>query len=259
MNTRTHRFGRTGGDYRSTRGGVIVEGAAMLTVMVPVLVLLILCLINTYFVTSYNLKLQAIAASGAREVMANRWWLGMTRTDYSNAAEQNTSYHIDEQLRAIGLKLKGHPTYTYTLPGQVKLRRKAITVVRVDFEVDGLKIAKGGFMVPGMSLHATGVSSDSEHAVTRNGQAFIAFRDPETQFGVGIRVPIYNATNGHGQPAQQHLLRMGRSAGTYPVAYLRVEVPHAGHITRVEDITDAANNVTTTETGRQFAWPDRAY
>ncbi len=215
----------------------MVEGSAMLVVMVPIVVLLILCLLNTYFVTTYNLQVQAIAAGAARQVMSDKWWLGMTRTDYSVAAEANAADTIREKLAVLGLKLKGEPRFTYSDPRFAMLRKKDITIVRVEFDVDGVKIAKGSFFVPGLTLHGCGVSSDAEHCVTRHGQALLQFRDPQNGWGVGIRVPAYNATIGRSTPAHPDWLRCGKSSGDYPVAYLRVKCPTTGStLNRSEDV-----------------------
>src|SRR4051812_22173293 len=91
---------------RRTRGQAIAESAAIMVVMVPVVALLVLLLLNTYFVATYNIKLQSIALNGARLVFADQWWLGMTRTDYSKAAEDNARQAINGQLAILGLTCK---------------------------------------------------------------------------------------------------------------------------------------------------------
>lgn len=238
---------------RSERGQGIAEGAACMVVMVPVVGLLILLLLNTYFVATYNIKLQSIALNGARLVTSDEWWLGMTRTDYSQAAEDNARQAINGQLAILGLSCKTPPVFTYT--EGVALRKKKITVVRVDFDVTP-KLVRGFFFPSVLTLHASGVSSNANHAVTRHGQIFLEAIDPVTHSGIGIRIPAYNATVGMNTPANPVWLRAGRSAGKFPVAYLQVKASSEGStLNRMEDDSDD-NGKVTTESTPTMDWPN---
>jgi hypothetical protein len=229
---------------RQAHGQALTEGAAMLVVMVPIVALLILFLLNTYFVTTYNLKVQAIAFRAARQLSADKWWLGMQRTDYSKAAEDNARETINAELGLLGLRCKSPAVFAYR--SGVMLRKKDTTIVRVDFDVDGLKAVKGFFFTPGMTLHASGISSDAEHAVTRHGQVLLQAVDPVSGQGIGIRIPAYNATVGNSKFAHPTWLRAGRSAGTYPVAYLRVKAKMEGClINKKQDFATPDGNVVT--------------
>lgn len=251
--TKFQRQARTTRRVRSSYGQALAEGAAIMVIMVPLVALLILFLINSYFISTHNIKIQSIASSAARMAVSEKWWLGMTRTDYSTAGEDNARQAIYSQLGFLGLTCKAPPVFTYK--HDVMLRLKNITVVRVDFDVTP-KLAKGFFFPSFLTLHASGVSSDAEHAVTRHGQIFLEAIDPATGQGIGIRVPAYNATVGMNTSAHPLWLRAGRSAGKFPVAYLQIQANTDGSvINRQKDFTDEEGNVTN-EVTVPTPWPD---
>lgn len=224
----------------------------MLVIMVPLVALLIIFLLNVYYLSTFNIKIQSVAQVGASMAVADKWWLGMTRTDFSVAAEQNARDAIYGQLAVLGLTCKAPPVFTYNR--DVMLRKKETTIVRVDFDVQP-KLGPGVFFPSWVTLHARGVSSDAEHAVTRHGQIFFEAIDPVTRQGVGIRIPAYNATVGRETPAHPQWLHAGRSAGKYPVAYLRIQGNTDGsHFVRQQDMSDDNFNCTTLVTDGG-AWP----
>lgn len=253
MNSQTKRQQRhQQHSARGCRGAAIAEGAAILVIMVPLVAFLIVFLLDVYYLSTFNIKIQSVAQSGARMAVADKWWLGMTRTDFSVAAEQNARDAIYGQLAVLGLTCKAPPVFTYNRG--VMLRKKDTTIVRVDFDVQP-KLGHGVLFPSWVTLHARGVSSDAEHAVTKHGQIFFEAIDPNSHQGVGIRIPAYNATVGRETPAHPLWLHAGRSAGKYPVAYLRIQGNTDGStFIRQQDVADENFNCTTLVTPAG-AWP----
>jgi hypothetical protein len=239
---------------RSTKGQALVEGASMLVVMTIVIALLLLGLLNTYILGAYNLKMQPIAASAARRVAACKWWLGMIRPEYNQReAEIDAEQALNGELKSVGLPEANNVKFSYST---VMLRKKLTTIVRVDFDVNKVKIAQGLFFPSFITLHASGVSSDAEHAVTRHGQATIHAQDPSDPASQrAIRVPVYNATVGLNRAAHPRWLRADRGTGTYPVAYLRLDCDSEGSRINKQGTNPATNR---TEVTDEAIW-DQAY
>lgn len=221
---------------RPRTGQAIAEGAAIFVVMAMVAAFLLFCLINTYLICAYNMRLQTVAAEGARRIVAQKWWLGMQRPEYNlEQAKRDAERTVNLELKAMGLPQASNFSYKSST---VFLRKKLTTVLRMDFDVSGLKIAQGLFFPPFLTLHASGVSSDAEHAVTRHGQGFIVV---ENSAGIqrGIRMPIYNATIGQNTAAHDRWLKASDEAiGDYPSAYLRVQCDSDGYINKQQDNKD---------------------
>jgi hypothetical protein len=236
---------------RASRGQAIVEGTAMLVVLTSVVAVLIACIVSTYVIGMYNLRLQAIAADGARQVAAYKWWLGMERPEYDQAAaEHDAQEAINGQLQALGMPLGSNWKFAYS---QVLLRKKETTVVRLDFDVRGVRIGPGLFFPGLLTLHASGVSSDAEHAVTRHGQVTFHAEDPgNPNRQRAVRIPVYNATIGDSTPAHPEWLRAGPSAvGDYPTAYIRLECKTNGSALNKQQLNAMGNAAEITD---RYPW-----
>lgn len=224
---------------RSNKGQVIVESAAMFAVLITAVVLLILLAINTYVVGSYNVRLQAAASNAARNIVAQKWWMGMERPEYNEAdATADALNTLNLELEAMGLPhAEGFkPTFTR----EIMLREKAITLVRVDFNVT--LGGKSGCILPtSVPLHISSISSDAEYAVTTHGRALILC-GPKGGPQTGIRVPVYNATIGKQTPAHPTMLVAGNTPGESPTAHLVLYCNSAG--STIQKHKDIAQNVT---------------
>ena len=221
----------------------------MLSVMTMVLALLFLLILNTYFISENNVKLQFAASHAARRISNAKWWLGMERPDYNaRLAEKDAKQALDNELHALGLSSASNFTASYS---NVMLRRKKITIVRIDFDVDGLQLCRGLCFDGASTLHGNGIASDADHAVTPHGRALILADDPSTGARHGIRVPVYNATNGDSTAAHPTYLRAGVSAGKYPVANLTVQCNTAG--SKIARFMDLGPNQTV-QTTRNYVW-----
>lgn len=219
----------------------------MIAAMTLLVMLLLFGLLQTYYLGNYNLKLQYAASTAARRVCANKWWLGVERPDWEAdqpQAEAAATQAINAELAGMGLSKVSKVTFTYS---NSLLRRKEITLARVEFDVDVLKMPRAGFLPGKITLHAIGVSSDAEHAITKHGQAFMHVTDPNTKMERGIRIPAYNATVGEETPAHPTWLNAGKAVPNYPLAYLQLKCK-----------TDGSELTKQKEVGNQAQITDRA-
>lgn len=191
---------------------------------------LLLVLLNTAAIANNSSKIQGIASEAAGLIAAKKWFLGMERKEWNKEqARKEAEESVTKSLAAIGLPPPSKFDVKF-MNGTV--RNTSIVVTRVSFDVSGLQIVSGGILgnvVP--SLHISGTATDSEHAVTKHAMALILAVDPSNpRIRRGIRVPIYNATNGQGQPLNGSVLKAGRSAGSFPEAMLNLNCPQSSHI-----------------------------
>lgn len=215
---------------RTDRGQALVEGTVMLGVMIVFVVLLLLVLINTYQLSNYNYRLQAIATEAARKVSADKWWLGMERPEYNYTQSCREAEEIaKEELVKNGLVSQSADISPFTWSTSfAQLRGKRVTIVKVAFNLNKAKIISGGFFPSAVKLQASGIASDAEHAVTKHGVALI-HADDGAGNQTAIRVPVYNATIGNNTPAHSGWMNAGDAAvGDAPHAYLRMECSSAG-------------------------------
>ena len=171
----------------------------------------------------------------------------MQRPEYNERlAEQDAEQALNTELKALGLNTASNFRVAYTR--NVMLREKQITIARVDFDMENLQNAKGAIFLPGFRLHACGVASDAEHAVTRHGQALLLVKDPNDpnlNNQRGIRVPVYNATIGLSTPAHPSWLVAGPSIGPTPTAHLVLNCSSAG--SKIQKAKQVGNNTVITQ------------
>lgn len=215
---------------RSQRGQLIIGGTAMMVLMSMIFFGLLLVLLNTAAISNNSSKLQGIASEAAGLIAAKKWFLGMERKEWDQVkAESEAQESVTKSLAAIGLPPPSQFRVKF-IRGTV--RDTQVVVTKVSFNVSGLQIVSGGILgnvVP--SIHISGLATDSEHAVTKHAMALILAVDPSNpRIRRGIRVPIYNATNGQGQPLNGTVLKAGRSAGSFPEAMLNLNCPQSSII-----------------------------
>jgi hypothetical protein len=244
--------------FRSAQAQAILEGACILPILILFSVLLCFLLLNTSIVGSYNYRLNAIATEGARQYCAGRWWAGMERfqgTDEESnfdeeGAKNDVKTLIAEEVKAMG--------YADAVVSNLQLTpRKALfdgqdyTIMAVSFDVSGLPVFSGGFFPSKISLHASGIASDAEHATAKHGQALIHVVDPEDSTKQrGVRVPVLNATIGNNLPADPSQtdawLKAGQTLGTPPIVTMNIYCENFGLLSMQG--TDKEGNTIETKT-----------
>lgn len=228
---KANKPGKSKQSVRSQKGQSLVGGTVMMVMMSTLVVGMVLLLLNMATLANDNQQLQGIACEAARQVAAQKWWLGMERTEWKDnqiAAEAQAKEAIDAEFSAMGLPATSKVNFAYRKP---RTGGGVLTVVEVSFDVSGIKVSSGGLFPSVVWLHITGVSSDSEHATAKHAMALILIEDPsDPRIQRGIRVPIYNATVGHNEAAAP-AFKVGTSVGNFPNAYLNVQCRNDGNVT----------------------------
>jgi hypothetical protein len=223
---------------RTAKGQAIVEGTVMLAVLIGFVAVILFLLANTSLMSSYNYRINAVAAEGARQYVAGMWWLGMKRPFFqTDLAKVDVDKLAKAEIAQMGLlnaevvgdvKVKTH---------RQKVKDKEITIVQVDFDVKGLEILTAGIFPKEVTMHASGIATDAEYAVEKHGMALLhtSYPDPlnpQVNIERAIRVPVYNATVGYNTPASNdpRWLRAGDSIGHYPVVELTLYCPSSGNL-----------------------------
>lgn len=205
---------------RPARGAAIVGGVALMTVISALGAGLIFILANMSALSSEHQQLQSIGQEAARQIAASKYWLGMERPEYVASDEEfKAKQSVNAELSALGLPPCRGWKVSYN---RAFVRDIETSVVCVDFDVLGIKIATGSAVPEFVSLHVSAVSSDSEHASRRHGSALMLFVDEDgTQRG--IRVPIYNSSNGNNESVDSDLIKAGPSVGNFPNAFFKLK------------------------------------
>jgi hypothetical protein len=234
---------------RKNHGHTIVEGAAMIPLLVFFSIALAFFVLNAGIVGTYNYRLNAIASEAARQMNAGRWWLGMERTGFKvEEAKNDVRRLLVAEVNAMGWEGASlHPDDIEITTEQKMAGDRPLNIVRVTFRVDGLRIQSAGVFPQTISLSAAGISSDAEYHVPRHAMAVLHVVDPRTGATQrAIRVPIYNATIGNDTPAHPKHLHAGPSIGTFPVVTMNIYAKTTGRLllyktdrtraTKVEDL-----------------------
>ncbi len=222
---------------RKASGSALIGGIAMMTMLTLLVVGMLLLVVNTGVLGNSNNRLQSIASDAARQIGSKRWWLGMERKEWVSdqsfqaQAKEEAELAVTAALAELGLPPPSNFKVAYKA-GTV--RSVPITIVEVSFDVSRVGICSAGVLPNVIPMHVSAVSSDSEHAIDKQGMALLLFVDPANP-GVkrGIRVPIYNATNGNAQSMDPELVRAGVSTGNVVEAYLRLNCVHSASIGRM--------------------------
>lgn len=222
---------------RQQFGQAMIEFSAITTVMTLLIVLLAALLVNTYFFSNLSYRVQDVACEGARLVGANKWWLGIQRREYNElSAREQAMSAVNAELEKMGLPRASNVHFDKQT---ILLQRKDTTITRLDFDVTGVKTIAGIFPAP-VTIHASGIYSDAEHALTKHGQVLLHFVDPsDPSKTCGVRVPVYNATVGKDTAAHPTWMVAGNEAvGQYPMAYLRMECKQEAVLLKKNDDGD---------------------
>lgn len=224
------------GSQRSSSGQAIAEGAVGLGLITVSAAFLLLFMVQTYGSTNQNYRLLQLASSAAERITAAKWWMGMQdpnfeapKPDGSDGPSRVARDELNARLAALHM---GECKNFAVTTKQIWLQKKLTTIVRVDFDVNASVPLLG---VP-VKLHATGLASDAEHAITSHGYALVhavGSVHPNSPTGEsGLRIPVYNCTVGHNTAAHPNWMKCGTFTGTVPTAYLRLEVPSYGQLSR---------------------------
>ena len=219
---------------RKANGAALIGGTAMMTMITLIVVGMLLLILNTGVLGNNNSRLQSIASDAARQISSKRWWLGMERKEwvsdesFRKQAKEEAELAVTAALAELGMPAPSNFEVKYQ---KGTVRSVPITLVEVSFDVSNVRICSAGFLPALIPMHVSAVSSDSEQAIEKHGMALLLFVDPANP-GVkrGIRVPIYNATNGHSQSMDPGLIRAGVSTGNYVEAYLRLNCRNSARI-----------------------------
>lgn len=228
---------------RRAGGQAVVEGTIMMVILTTTATLLTLLLLNTAVLGKYSYRMQAIASETARHMNAERWWLGMQRTNYNpDQAKIDAAKLINKELEMMGLPHASKIHIKY-IPQQVEIPGSAtipITLIKIDIEVGALSAVSGGVFPNLITLKASGMSSDAQYAVPRNGMALLHFVDPSPRapyekVGIerAIRVPVYNVTNGREEaadPSGEWLTAGNSLSENFGKAYIKLECPNSGEL-----------------------------
>jgi hypothetical protein len=210
-------------------GQAIVEGAAIVPVMIVLAVVCVYLLLNASILGTYSYRINAIASESARQMNAGRWWLGMERTGFIiPAAEGDVRALVEAEVKAMGWPGAKVSNFAFNYD-RATAGDQPLNLVRVSFDVSGIKVHSGGIFPSTVTLHASGMCSDAEFAVPRHGMATIHAIDPEPPYTQRVvRVPVYNTTVGNSIPANSRWLRADTSLGTSPVVNMNVYCEHSG-------------------------------
>jgi hypothetical protein len=238
---------------RKFSGQAIVEGAALMVVLVPLVVILTFMLVNASIVGTYAYRLNAIASESSRQYNAGKWWLGMERTGFNvPAAQQDVKDLVNAEIAASGWPEAKADNFQFDYTAGM-MNNQPITVLRVSFDVSGLKVLSAGVFPSTVKIHATGISSDAEYAVARHGMVVIHTVGGKSQRA--IRIPAYNATIGRDTPAHPdfHWLHAGPSIGTSPVINFNIKCDSSGVLNIQDTTADGRSHV-----GPSIVWNDPA-
>lgn len=209
---------------REASGQSIVEGTAFMVMLTMLATGMIIFMLNLARLSSYNYRLQVIASEAAKQVIANAYWMEMTRSGFtlrggatnpsSSSVDigENCAYLVNKELKMLGLPEASN----FRIESRnEKVLGNDIMVVNVDFEVSGLTLESAGLFKPIISLHAHGVATSAQYRVSPHGICLIHCVDDSVKPPIerAIRVPVYNATIGSDTPADNSYLRAGDSIG----------------------------------------------
>lgn len=209
---------------RLAKGQALLSGTMMIALVVAIVVPLLALLLNLQILGNQHDSMQKLAGEAASQIAAQRWWLGMERKDFKpEEATQKAFAALNCELAELGYPRARNFTVQFD---QATAGVNEIGIVQVGFDVNGLPLAGAGILPSVTTLHVNGVSSDSEHSITRHGQILIHVCGPDGQER-GVRIPCYNATNGNGS-AVSGGPTTGNSVGQDPHGYMQILCKNSG-------------------------------
>ena len=236
MNKRTAKARRN--SSRTGKGQAFVEGTVMLAVLIGFVAVTLFLIANTSLMSSYNYKINAVAAEGAKQYVAGMWWLGMKRPFFqTDLAKLDVDQLAKAEIAQMGLRNAQVVGQVHVTTHTKMVKDKEITIVKVDFDVKGLEILTAGVFPREVTMHASGIATDAEYAVEKHGMALLhtVYPDPlnpQVNIERAVRVPVYNATVGFNTPASNdpRWLRAGDSIGESPVVEMTLYCPSSGNL-----------------------------
>jgi uncharacterized membrane protein (Fun14 family) len=174
---------------RKQSGQALVEGVAILVLMIGIFVGLLMLLLNLGVVMSEQQKVQVAATQAAQYIMGRRYWLGAVRTDYDATATAATARSVaDGVLTALNLP----PSSSFTTVDEPAAN--GITITTVTVAITGLPLLNGARLP--LPLAASSASTTAQD-ITQGWRAVsIQCADPnnpqdQTQWRTAM-VPCYN-------------------------------------------------------------------
>ncbi|HEY9759567.1 MAG TPA: hypothetical protein V6C97_30695 [Oculatellaceae cyanobacterium] len=187
-----HRFFCTTRNWpkgRRASGQALVEGVAMMVILMGIFVSALMMFINLGVVVSEQQKVQVAATQAAHYIMGQRYWLGAQRTDYNaNTTSSNARQIADGVLHALNLPASSSFT-TVDTPSS-----NGVTVSTVTIGVAGLPLLNGATLP--FPISATSAASTAEDISQGWRAVSIQCADPnnpadQTQWRTAM-VPCYN-------------------------------------------------------------------
>jgi hypothetical protein len=182
---------------RTLKGQALLEGVAVLMLIIPIAIGLLLLLVNTYMAFSTQEKIKQVAQAAAQYTTGKKYWLGVTRIDYNQSAvHDQVRILVDALLSEVGL-----PAAASVEINEREIAPPGIegvtTVSNVTIRVNGIKTI-GGLFVPVFGLTATGTSLEQNLPPYAVGQ--IIHVDPtHPERSRLVMFPAYGAGRENGQ------------------------------------------------------------
>ncbi len=178
-----------------SRGQGIIEGVAMLMVVVPIAILLLFLIVNVGFVLMNQQKINMVAAETAKIVSGRRYYLGAevpTFRAQRPAIEANAQLICNAMLTQLNLPT-GTATFSYS-----DVEGTTSSIVGCNINVTGIKVFSDGLVFPSIvTLNGQGVAAQDTGVGTGNsGQhmiARLAVRNEDGSQRWVLYLPLYNA------------------------------------------------------------------
>lgn len=213
---------------RDFRGQGIVEGVVGTWLIVTVGIMILLLLINVGFLFLYQDKANRAANEAARHINNGQYWLGMERPDF----ETNRS-KLETEAKGLAnatLAFMGMPELSnwHADPKKIKIGESGeALVVKVSFDVSGLRAVSGSFFPPFLTIKASGIASEA--ATLPYAMAVLNFQQTDPSLPTkqrAVRFPIYCITSAQGEGAN-HQTNPRTESGRFPggevmVAYMGI-------------------------------------
>lgn len=173
----------------------MLEGVAMLVVIVPLIVLLVLLIINVGFVLLNQQKINMVAAETAKVVSGQRYFLGAEVPTFKAQRpliEAKAQRVCNAMLSQLGLP-EGTATFSYA-----DVEGTSSSIVGCNIQVSGIKVFSDGLVFPSLvTLNGQGIAAQDGGTGTGNsGQhmmARLAVRNEDGSQRWVLYFPLYNA------------------------------------------------------------------
>lgn len=195
---------------RGQLGGVLVEGVVSLWMIVMAGVLLVMLILNVGMMILNSEKINTVACEAAKNIDAQKFWLGMPRDDYkADEATDNARELADRMLDNFGLP---KTTDFKVVETETRIGGRLVSLIKVELQVSGLRTV-GGFFPPFVKLSGSGMTCPN--AVPPYATMVMTIVDPKTNGANNQAVvfPVYGAL--------KHSFASGYSDNTSPYAHAK--------------------------------------